>query len=90
MLRRELRLPLREMLSGMRLVAVVGLTLVMTVGCSRDGTDDSVYDEYVGSMLFDFDPLVIGRSFTDTVRLTIDDDSYSFETLVHTVIARSG
>ena len=66
-----------------RVLAV--LLVLLLIGCSDDEENESVFEIYIGSMFFDIDPGVIGRSFTDTVKLTIDGDSYHFETLVHTV-----
>ena len=59
--------------------------IVLLAGCSDDETEDIIKEIYVGSMFFDINPGVIGRSFEDTVRLTIDGTAYDFETLVHTV-----
>ena len=59
--------------------------MALLAGCSGDEAEDIMKEIYVGSMFFDINPGVIGRSFEDTVQLTIEGTAYDFETLVHTV-----
>ena len=66
-------------------LAALASLVVYLCGCAGHGDSEGGIEEtYAGVMTFDKNPGIVGYRFTDTVRLTIDGSTYTFETLVHT------
>ena len=69
-------------MTGVRLcIILVAVLVVWVVGCSNDDSEEDIAEVFTGEVTVDIEPSIVGRVFTDTVRLTITGREYRFETM---------